>query len=102
MSDQIISRIDEMGSRIDELESSIGELMAQVSWLRVREPERPSPCAHPVPPAPDPYSRRLAWRRKQAARQQEARWRKTQSEENDRDGAGRAQRISWHAPCHLA
>ena len=29
MSNQIISRIDEMGNRIDDLEKSIGELMAQ-------------------------------------------------------------------------
>ena len=30
MSDQIISRIDDMGSRIDDLEHNINDLMAQV------------------------------------------------------------------------
>lgn len=29
MSDQIISRIDDMGQRIDDLEKSIGDLMTQ-------------------------------------------------------------------------
>ena len=35
MSDQIISRIDDMGSRIDDLEHNINDLMAQVCHLRV-------------------------------------------------------------------
>ena len=30
MSDQIISRIDDMGSRIDDLEHNINDLMSQV------------------------------------------------------------------------
>ena len=30
MSDQIISRIDDMGTRIDDLEHNINDLMAQV------------------------------------------------------------------------
>lgn len=29
MSDQILTRIDEMGNRIDDLEKNIGELMTQ-------------------------------------------------------------------------
>ncbi len=32
MSDQIVSRIDDMGSRIDQLEQSLSDLMAQVPW----------------------------------------------------------------------
>ena len=33
MSDQIISRIDDMGSRIDDLEHNINDLMAQVLYF---------------------------------------------------------------------
>lgn len=37
MSDQIISRIDEMGNRIDDLEKSIADLMTQAG---VEGPEK--------------------------------------------------------------
>lgn len=43
MSDQIISRIDDMGARIDDLEHNINDLMVQAGQASAEQPALPEP-----------------------------------------------------------